>query len=87
MAIESSPRPIRWKELYFAAMLESDRSKLPPMVDNALNAVLDEIEIVTEPTAELDELNSALNILRSRRKRVAKEKAGETAVSKRPRAA
>jgi hypothetical protein len=67
MTTEGIPRPLRWKGLYHVAMLESDRTKLPSLLDDAVNAVLDQIE-ETLTHGELEELNTALNGLRSRRK-------------------
>ena len=67
MMTEGISRPLRWKELCQAAMLESDWTKLPPLLEDAINAVLDQIEI-TVTGGELEELNSVLNGLRSRRR-------------------
>ena len=47
--------------------MESDWTKLPPLLEDAINAVLDQIEI-TVNGGELEELNSVLNGLRSRRR-------------------
>jgi len=79
-------RPMRWKELYHAAMLGSDRVKLPPLLDDAINAVLDQIKETLAPS-ELDELNNALDGLRSRRKTVTCGKSGRTGNSDEPKAA
>jgi hypothetical protein len=75
MTTESIPGPLRWKELYHVAMLESDSTKLPSLLDDAINAVLDQIE-ETLTHGELEELNHALNGLRSRRKEVSCPKSG-----------
>ena len=73
MTIEAIPRPLPWKELYHVAMLESDSNKSPSLLDDVINAVLDEIE-ETCTHRELEELNNALNGLRSRRKQVRSSK-------------
>ena len=64
VTIEPIPR---WKELYLVAMREPDSNKSPSLLDDVINAVLDEIE-ETCTHRELEELNNALNGLRSRRK-------------------
>lgn len=66
MTTKGISRPLRWRELYHVAMLESDCTKLPSLLDDAINAVLDQIE-ETLTYRELEELNDALNGLRSRR--------------------
>ena len=71
MTLAGNPRLVRWRELYQAAMLEPDWNKLPALIDGAINAVLDNIEDAPlESDFELDELNGALNRLRSRRKEI-----------------
>ena len=75
MTTEGILRPLRWKGLYRVAMLESDCTKSPPLLDDAINAVLDQIE-ETLTHGELEELNNALNGLRSRRKEVNCSKSG-----------
>jgi hypothetical protein len=50
-------------------MKESDSTKLPLLLHQAINAVLDQIEqILTKPRGELIELNRALASLQLRRK-------------------
>ena len=85
MTNEGNLQMLRWRELYRASMMESDRIKLPPLLDAAINAVLDEIEDAFA-NGELEELNKALNILRSRRKEVSACKSERTSCDK-PRAA
>ena len=63
MTSKGIPRPLIWSELYHVAMLESDQTKLPPLLDGAINAVLDQIE-ETVTYSELEELNNVLNRLR-----------------------
>ena len=75
MTTEGIPRLLRWKKLYHFAMLLSDCTKSPPLLDDAINAVLDQIE-ETFTQGELEELNNALNGLRSRRKEVNRSKSG-----------
>jgi hypothetical protein len=41
MTSDVIPKPLRWKKLYLTAMLESDWTKLPVLLDDAINAVLD----------------------------------------------
>jgi hypothetical protein len=67
MAAGGIAKPLRWKELYQVAMRESDWTKLAPLLDDAINAVLDQIE-ETRTAIELEDLNNALNGLRSRRR-------------------
>ena len=86
MPTEGIPRPLRWKELYQGAMLESDRTKLPALLDDAVNAVLDQIE-ETRTHHELEDLNNALNSLRSRRKEVSCSESGRTDSSDQTKAA
>ena len=75
MTTEGIPRSLRWKGLYHVAMLQSDCTKSPPLLDDAINAVLDQIE-ETFTQDELEELNNALNGLRSRRSEVNYSKSG-----------
>ena len=75
MTIEGIPRPLRWKALYHVATLQSHCTKSPPLLDDAINAVLDQIE-ETFIQGELEELNNALNELRSRRKEVNRSQSG-----------
>lgn len=75
MTAEGILQPPKWMELYHIAMLELDSTKLPSLLDDAINAVLDQIE-ETRTHRELEELNSALNRLRSRRKEVSSSKGG-----------
>ena len=64
------PQPTRWKDLYNVAMEESSTTRLPLILDDAINAVLDQIEdTLTRPHRQLTELNSALANLQLRRKR------------------
>jgi len=87
MTTKGIPRPLSWRELFYhVAMLESDQTKLPPLLDDAINAVLDQIE-ETITYGELEELNNALNGLRSRRKVVACGRSGRTGNSDEPNAA
>jgi hypothetical protein len=58
-----------WRELYLTAMLESDWNKLQPLLEDAINEVLDQIE-EARTRREIEELNNALNGLRSRRRQV-----------------
>ena len=76
MTIEAIAGPLRWKELHHVAMLESDSTQLPSLLDDAINAVLDQIE-ETLTHGELEELNRALNGLRSRRKEVSWSRSGQ----------
>jgi hypothetical protein len=69
MNSEGVSRLPRWKELYHVAILECDWTKLPPLLEEAINAVLDQID-ETLTDGELEELNNALNGLRSRRREV-----------------
>ena len=69
MTTKNNMRTLRWKELYDEAVLESNSTKLRPLLNEAINIVLDRIEETVSP-AELDELNAALNCLRSRRKAI-----------------
>jgi hypothetical protein len=69
MTTEGIPRSLRWKGLYHVAMLEADCTKLPPLLDDAINAVLDQID-ETLTHGALEELNAALNDLRSLRKMI-----------------
>jgi len=86
MTMEGTPRSLMWKERYLAAMLESDQTKLPPLLDDAINAVLDQIEETVSYDA-LEELNNALNILRARRKVVTCSGTGRSSNSDEPKAA
>ena len=86
MTTKAIPRALSWRELYHVAMLESDQTRLPPLLDDAINAVLDQIgETITY--GELEELNNALNGLRSRRKAVTCGRSGRTGNSDQPKAA
>ena len=69
MTSKDNMRTLRWKELYNEALLESNSTRLRPLLNEAINIVLDRIE-ETVTLAELDELNVALNCLRSRRKAI-----------------
>jgi hypothetical protein len=73
MTTNGTPRTLIWRQLYDAAILQSDQDKFPPLLDDAINAVLDQIE-KTITYGELEELNNALNGLRARRKAVNCEK-------------
>lgn len=71
MAKREIPHSPRWRELYFVAMEESNTTKLSPLLDDAINAVLDQIEdTLTQPRRQLSELNSALADLQLRRKQL-----------------
>jgi len=69
MTAKGNARSSNWKFLYDVAKLESDFSKLPPLLNDTINVVLDRIEETRSPV-ELDQLNSALNHLRLRRKEI-----------------
>ena len=86
MTTKGIPRPLSWRKLYHVAMLESDQTKLPPLLDDAISAVLDQIE-ETITYGELKELNNALNCLRSRRRAVTRGRSGRTGHSDEPKAA
>ena len=59
----------RWKALYNVAIEESNTTKLPRLLDNAIDAVLSRIEdVLTRPRGELIELNLALARPQLRRK-------------------
>jgi len=61
----------KWTELYQEAMTESNVTRLPLLLDNAIDAVLDEIEdTLTRPNRQVSDLARALNDLRSRREEV-----------------
>jgi hypothetical protein len=75
MTTEGIPRSLRWKGLYHVAMFESDCTKLPPLLDDAIKAVLDQID-ETLTHGELEELNAALPGLRSRRQEINCSKRG-----------
>jgi len=61
----------KWSELYHEAMTESNATRLPRLLDNAIDAVLDQIEdTFTRPSGQLRDLTKALNDLRARRKEV-----------------
>ena len=61
----------KWIELYHEAMTESNPISLPLLLDNAIDAVLDQIEdTFTRPSGQLRDLTKALNDLRSRRKEI-----------------
>ena len=80
------PGPLMWKKLHHLAMMESDLTKLPPLLDEAINAVLDQMDQTVTYRA-LEELNNALNALRLRRKLVTCGKSGRIAKSQEPSAA
>jgi hypothetical protein len=75
-----------WRKLYHLAMLESDRTRLAPLLDDAINTVLDRIEVINTHD-ELEELNKALNDLRLRRKPVTCGKRGQAGNSDESKAA
>jgi Lhr-like helicase len=79
-------RPPMWKELYHVAMLEPDLTKLAPLLADAINVVLDEIE-ETVTDDKVEELNSALNRLRSRRKEIDSWRHGRIDTPEQPKAA
>jgi hypothetical protein len=71
MTVQGIPQPLGWKELYHVALAESDVTKLSPLLEEAIHAVLDQIEDrITASNSDLGELNAALNRLRSRRTEV-----------------
>jgi hypothetical protein len=76
MMTEETLRGPMWKALYEVAMLESDWAKLPPLLNDAIDSVLDMIE-ETQSQGELEELNKALNGLRLRRKEISSPKRGQ----------
>jgi len=69
MTTENYSRRQSWKDLNEATLLECDSAKLPSLINDAMNSVLDQIE-ETQSLDELEELNKALNSLRSRKKQV-----------------
>ena len=72
MAKGDIPQLTRWKDLYEVAVDESNTARLPLLLDDAINAVLDQIEdTLTRPRRQLTELNSALADLKLRRKQLA----------------
>ena len=74
MTTDPSPVSLTWKELYQLAMLELDPKKLPSVIANANDAILDRIE-QTDRNAlggELSQLNDALNNLRLLRREYAR---------------
>ena len=75
-----------WRKLYHLVMLESDRTRLAPLLDDAFNTVLDRIEVINTHD-ELEELNNALNDLRLRRKPVTCGKSGRAGNSDESKAA
>jgi hypothetical protein len=86
MTSEDISRPLKWNDLYRVAMLESDRTQWSPLLEEAINAVLDRIE-ETASQGELELLNNALNGLRSRRKEVSLLMSGRTDSADRTKAA
>ena len=61
----------KWLEPYHEAMTESNPISLPLLLDNAIDAVLDQIEdTFTRPSGQLRDLTKTLNDVRSRRKEV-----------------
>ena len=61
----------KWTKLYYDAMAESNATKLPWLLDDAIEAVLDQIEDnLTRPNSQHADLTRALNELRSRREGV-----------------
>jgi hypothetical protein len=72
MAKGDISQSMRWKDLYDVAMDESNTTRLPLLLDDAINAMLDQIEdTLTQPRRQLTELNSALADLQLRRKQLA----------------
>jgi len=60
-----------WTKLYHDAMTESNATKSPWLLDDAIEAVLDQIEdSLTRPNSQRADLTRALNELRSRREEV-----------------
>jgi hypothetical protein len=41
MAISASPTTTNWKDLYVAALLEGDKDKIPPLIEQAERAIVD----------------------------------------------
>jgi len=61
----------KWTKLYQEAMAESNPNKLPWLIDDAIEAVLDQIEdTFTRPNSQHSDLTIALNELRSRRREI-----------------
>lgn len=77
MTSESIPQLLTWESLYHIAMLEPDSARLPSLLEDAIHAVLDQIE-ETWSQREMEELNNALNALRLRRREVSCLKSGCT---------
>ena len=75
MTPKRAPGSLMWRKLYHLAMMESDLTKVPPLLDEAINAVLDQMDETVTYRA-LEELNDALNALRSHRKLVTCGKSG-----------
>jgi hypothetical protein len=73
MTTEKIGKSAKWRRLYYATKMENNSAKLSHLVDDAINAVLDQIERV-RIQRELDELNEALNVLRSRRREASQPK-------------
>ena len=76
MTIEGIPDSRSWKDLYNIALQESDPARLLRVLDDAINSVLDHI-VDPLPAGELEELNKALNMLRSRRKQARPSDGGQ----------
>jgi hypothetical protein len=78
----------KWTKLYREAMEESNPTKLPRLLDEAIDAVCDQIEdTLSRPNSQQGELSRALNELRSRRRAVFVMKNHETVGPRKPEAA
>lgn len=72
MAKGDISQSMRWKDLYDVAMDESNTTRLRLLLDDAISAMLDQIEdTLTQPRRQLTKLNSALADLQLRRKQLA----------------
>lgn len=71
MAKGGISQSMRWKDLYDVAMDESNTTRLRLLLDDAISAMLDQIEdTLTQPRRQLTQLNSALADLQLRRKQL-----------------
>jgi hypothetical protein len=69
-------KSLGWKRRYHLATLAGNSAR-QSMLEDAINAILDQIEKV-RIQRDLDELNTALNVLRSRRKGAGHSKSGRS---------
>jgi len=78
----------KWTELYHHAMKEPKTTKLLPLLDEAIDAVVDQIEdTLARPHRQVGDLTLALNDLRSRRKEFDVSKSHDASTSLKPMAA